>query len=473
MYRFILIWFLIIPAKLLAQKSIIKVNAPGYSGKEIIFYEYFERILNQKKEVFRIYPDEKGFSTTEIELKEVKYLFTELEGYRFFFYAEPYQVYTLNFPAPYEKSLENKLSPFFSPVPIHLNVLTVPSKISENCVELNDAIRNYDNSFNPFYDTQLLNYYSFHQNRENLDSFNLTIKSSCPPCNEEYYSQYVRYKKGILDFTVAQYNINELITDYFTNNPVALSVPPWWELFTMVFDKYFTYLSSGRDFDGLFRIITAGDYWALDELLSKAPGLKNDTIRTLVMISELHKLFFDRTFPQTTLPSLLDSISLHSASLLCRELSEAVKLKNTRLLPGATAPSFLLTDAFGELYTSDTFSGKYIYLGFCNPDSPGSMKEFEYLQYLHLKHNKFLAVITVFDELPIQELESIREKFGYEWLLTKSHQPNQAQKKYNVFATPQFFLIGPDGAIALSPAPLPSEGFENALFLVMRKKGDI
>ena len=191
------------------------------------------------------------------------------------------------------------------------------------------------------------------------------------------------------------------------------------------------------------------------------------------MISELHKLFFDRTFPQTTLPSLLDSISLHSASLLCRELSEAVKLKNTRLLPGATAPSFLLTDAFGELYTSDTFSGKYIYLGFCNPDSPGSMKEFEYLQYLHLKHNKFLAVITVFDELPIQELESIREKFGYEWLLTKSHQPNQAQKKYNVFATPQFFLIGPDGAIALSPAPLPSEGFENALFLVMRKKGDI
>ncbi len=473
MNRLILICFLLIPLNLLSKNTVINVKAPSYKGKELIFYAYTEKILYRKKEVFRIHPDENSYFRTEIKLNTVTYLFSEHEGCKFFFYAEPGNTYHLTFPEPCIKSPEDKTNPFFKPAPVHLNVQSESIIDTGSCIELNEAIRLYDKAFDPFYNSQLLRYYTIESNREKLDSFNIQPQLPGSPCNDEYFSQYVKYKTGILEFTVDQPGINQLIINYFTSSPVLTHVPSWWELFNMVFDKYFTLLNNSRNFKDLFETIASSDYQALNILLKKDPGLKNDTIRELVLIKELHNIFPEGYISHSVLSALLDSISLQSTSSLCRELSEAVKLKNIKLLPGAPAPSFILRDLSGVTYSSGDFKDKYLYIGFCNPNSLSCIKEFEYLQYLHQKHNKHLAIVTVFDELSFEELKIFKEINNYRWLLTKSVVPYQFQQDYNIKVGPQFFLIGPDGNIALSPAPLPSENFEKVLFSVMRKRGDI
>jgi hypothetical protein len=44
---------------------------------------------------------------------------------------------------------------------------------------------------------------------------------------------------------------------------------------------------------------------------------------------------------------------------------------------------------------------------------------------------------------------------------------------YLIKAFPTAYLIGPEGTLILSPAPLPSDGFEQQLFRIMRSRGEI
>jgi hypothetical protein len=42
-----------------------------------------------------------------------------------------------------------------------------------------------------------------------------------------------------------------------------------------------------------------------------------------------------------------------------------------------------------------------------------------------------------------------------------------------VRAFPTAYLLDPEGRLILSPSPLPSDGFEQRLFRIMRSRGDI
>ena len=134
---------------------------------------------------------------------------------------------------------------------------------------------------------------------------------------------------------------------------------------------------------------------------------------------------------------------------------------------------FIVIDKNEKIYKPEDFKGKYVYLGFCKPNSVNCMKEFEYLRYLERRFSNHLSIITVFDNISSDDLKSIVEQYNYPWHVTRSLEKGSVYNDYNVRATPLFFLIAPDGNLLLSPAPVPSEGFEQMLISLMRRRGDI
>jgi len=465
-----MIWFFSILLLLLSQPCISGVtsvsgNAPEYSGTSIVFYEYLEGVFQTRRPVFQFTPDTKGDFHAEFIIDETKFLFTETGALLCYFYAAPGKSYHLEMPARREKTPEEIRNPFFIPAEVHLPVSV---ENHTDCPDINKAVREYDKVFDPFYNQQIVRYYLPGYSREKTDSFLLAVKPVTDACDEGYFTSYSLYKTGLLEFTVSQFNMTEIISRYFLDKPVCFTVPSYWELFNKVFDKYFGFLTNKEEFRDLYGYITGGNFAAMDSLLKYDPVLKNDTIRGLVMMNEIYKDFHDGYLSVSGLSVLLDSVSAGYDAELIRELAVFVKEKALRLLPGSDVPDLLLTDGTGRSFHISDMQGNFIYLGFCHPRLAECLRELEYLRYYRDQFRDRLIIITVLDDVTGEDISRLAREHDYTWILARLTEPEKAFRDFNIRGFPAFFFIGPDNRFIQSPALFPSNGFEKILVSALR-----
>jgi|GEM_PF-1837511 len=459
------IFLLLFPDVVFSRTTIVTGNAPEYAGISLVFYEYHERVFDTKNKIFEIIPDEEGNFKAEFEINDITYLFTESGALHYYFYASPGKSYIINLPSPREKNQQEIRNPYFIPSSIHLE-----TNVEENagCQDINEVIKHYDYTFESFYNKQVLRYYMPEYSREKLDSFLMSMKEIRNICNDNYFSLYKHYKTGLLEFTVNQFNMNDILEKYFIDKPVLFSLPPYWELFNKVFDKYFTYLTNFKEYNELYKFIAAGNYRKIDSLLKNDPVMMNDTIRDLVLLKEIHNEFHSGYFSVSVLSAVLDSIALLSGSEISRELALYIKEQNTRLLPGSKVPDLFLTDIYGNKFNINDIRGKFIYLGFCDPGLLECQKEFEYLRYFHENFRDKLCIIIATDNYSVEDLNKLAVENGYSWIMTIMDEPGKALRDFNVKGFPAFYFIGPGNSFMQSPANMPSDGFEKILFPALR-----
>jgi hypothetical protein len=84
-----------------------------------------------------------------------------------------------------------------------------------------------------------------------------------------------------------------------------------------------------------------------------------------------------------------------------------------------------------------------------------------------------LQIVTILLDNDKNVIKSFLARSNYQWKFL--HYGNQATiiKDYDIRAFPTYYLIDPDGNLALSPSPSPSEDFEAHFFKVLRARGDI
>jgi len=441
-----------------------------HAGARLIFYEYNEGVFQTKNKVFEISPDSAGYFSSVAVLEETKFLFADEGSQIYYFYAEPGGSYILTLPKPREKTLQEKKNPFFIPEEIHLPVKCIYKSGEEEAQhELNNAIRKYDELFNPFYDRQLLRYIAPVVSRVKLDSFLIISNELEEKYNNDFFRSYTFYKKGLLEFTTSEFNMQDIIERYFVKRPVLTSNPAYWELFNTVFDNYFSFLTVNPFYKELHRKMADGKYSELKKLLLNDPVLQNDTIRELVLIHELNNEFNAGNISASSLISILDSIQVKSASAGTRELALIIKNKNTRLMPGSPVPDLWLTDIRGNVFNVADIKGKLIYLGFCHPELRECQKEFEYLKHYQNAFSNKLLIITAVENVTEKELSNLAEIYNYQWTLAVLNDSDKAFNDYNVKGMPFFYLIGPDNRFLISPAGLPSSGFEKTLYQMIRE----
>jgi hypothetical protein len=125
------------------------------------------------------------------------------------------------------------------------------------------------------------------------------------------------------------------------------------------------------------------------------------------------------------------------------------------------------------LKSPNDFKGKYTYLFFCTPDHYGCMMEYPYLQSYQEKHAAYLKVVSIMVADGKEQLKAFMDRNGYEWEILYYGDDRDVLNDYQIKAFPTAYLIGPDGKLVLSPSPLPSDGFEQQLFRIMRSRGEI
>jgi len=289
----------------------------------------------------------------------------------------------------------------------------------------------------------------------------------------QFFSDYRKYRYGVLRLNEGMTGLAEISETYL--GPVIQEWHPGFiELFRAMFKDFIYYFTKTPEGDGLIKYINrTQDLDSARYVLQQHPAIWNDTLADMVLMQELSEVFYRGDFHQEAILILLDSMIKEPVSPGFRVYSTQLEKKLSSLVTGHPPPSITLPDLAGNQTSLDDFEGKYVYLFFGTPDHYGCMMEYPFLQSYFEKHSDYLQVVTVMVSEDREKLDDFMLRNGYGWkVLHYEGQPGLLDD-YLVRAFPTAYLIGRDGNLILSPSTLPSDGFEQQLFRIMRSRGEI
>ena len=436
----------------------------GYAGRSIEVTIAGNPFLQKPAFSETIVCDDRGAFRAEIETGEGTIIRFASGLYEATLYTEPGKQYEVQLPAYREPAYPERISPFYEPVKI-------PVKVVGNPTDLNHDIFRFDSLFIPVNEQLLLCRRSGQDPR--ADSMITALNRHFASGSSPWFDDYRRYKAGILKLNAGRTGLESISLEYL--GPVVREHhPAFMELFGAMFKDFLVYYGhtpAGRGIRHQINHTHCLD--SLRSIINGHPAVFSDTLGDLILLQELPKLFYHGDFHKEAILILLDSMKSDPVNPAYALYAGQLREHLASLMTGNTPPSFTLTGTDGAAYSPVDFKGKYTFLMFCTPDQYGCMMEYPFLDSYVLKHSDYLEVVTIMVAEHETQVKGFMERNHHQWKALYYQEKMEMLNDYRVRAFPVAYLIGPDGKLILSPAPLPSDGFEQQLFRIMRSRGDI
>lgn len=452
------------------NKTSIKGFASQFSKDTVEFYYCLEKQFDTRHNIARITVDDQGSFSLSFDCPLTTVIFCETPTYTGYFFAERGRNYSISLPVSGKMDVSSFENPFHSSAFKHIIPL---DSLINGLTDLNYAIMHFNSAYDSILNNQIAGFNTIRQTEIMLDSFKYYFKRNLKVTDPDFFSDYINFKIAQSEFVSRLLDISSLYNRYLLNRPLALNNPAFWELYKLLFDRYIRSLSERKNYRKIYYFIRNEHYDSLTTLLKTDPVLQNDTIREFALLDEIYQGFYENDFPLTFSLHFLDIILRNSGSSLIKSVAENLKSSIIKLHPGYYPPPVSLKNTNEMEFEMENLRGKYVYLGFCSLEQLGSIKEIEYLKYLHSKHNKYLQIITVVPRSEKDRINNFVNNNSIGWPVLYSDDERDLIREYKVKGIPLFFLLDKEGKLAASPAPLPSENFEQILFRTMRSKGDI
>jgi hypothetical protein len=430
----------------------IHFSIPGNPFLELNIWE--KTVICDERGGFRL--DMKSGSATVVQL--------EFGTYESALLVEPGKEYRLILPAYREGPYPEIVSPFYQPVRVAL-------KVSGSQQDVNNEVYRFDSLFSIFNDQLLL----FRQMRLDppADSLIERLSSEFSSGTNPWFDQYRNYKSGILKLNEGKTSLENISQEYL-GSVVREQHPAFLELFGAMFHDFLVYYNRSEGGEGIrYHINRTHNLDSLRRIVAGHPAVLNDTLTDLILLQELPSLFYSGEFHKEAILILLDSMKSNPIKPSFAAYAEQILSKLSSLVIGHSPPDFSLKAIEGGTFSPADFAGRYTYLMFCTPDQYGCMIEYPFLESFHLKHPAYLEVVTIMVAERAEQVASFMERNHYSWKALWYEGDIGLLRDYQIKAFPVAYLIGPDGKLVLSPAPLPSDGFEQHLFRIMRSRGEI
>ena len=458
-----------------AQTVSIHGSGTGYSGKTVHITIAWNPFITVHEYSNRVTCNEEGSFELEIPLESPRVVQFETGLYQAYLYMEPGYHYEVDLPEYREKGRDARISPFYQPLVIPLSVssrtfLSTREQVVGN-QDINSAIASFDILF------EGVNSGIIMQRRRGLNSSTDSIirhmESGFKTDTTEFFSTYRRFRYGVLKLNEGKTGL-EALSRNFLGPAVMEWHPGFVELFRAMFKDFIFYYSGTPDGKELRNLINrTQDFRQAREVVLKHPAVWSDTLAEMILLQEFSELFYRGDYHKEAILIMLDSMAGNPVSPDFGIYAAQLKKRLSSLVTGHLPPPFSLKDLDGNLCSLDDFKGKYTYLFFGTPDHYGCMMEYPFLQSYTEKHAAYLNVVTIMASEERSELKDFMKRNGYYWMVLHYENQPGVLTDYLVRAYPTAYLIDPEGKLLLSPAALPSDGFEQQLFRIMRSKGEI
>jgi len=419
--------------------------------------------------------DEKGEFSEDIPLKSPRVVQFETGIYQLYLYMEPGFHYEVELPEYIEKEWDDLISPFFQALSMPLKVLERTSHSTGESIDgtrdINHAITSFDSLF-VLSNSDVISYRKLGK-EVNTDSMIREMEKVFAGDSSAFFSDYRRFRYGFLKLNEGKTSMVGLSREYL--GPVVMEWHPGFvELFRALFKDFVYYNLKSREQQEFRNLVNhRQDLRKARQLVQDHPSVWNDTLTDMILLQEFSELFYRGEYHKEAILIMLDSIINDPVTPAFGLYAEQLKQKLSSLVTGNPPPSFSLEDLEGSSRSLRDFEGKYTYLFFGTTDHYGCMMEYPFLQSYLDKHADYLNVVTVITSNDRNNLIAFMERNGYGWTVLRHEGQPGILNDYMIRAYPTAYLIDRDGKLLLSPATLPSEGFEQQLFRIMRSRGEI
>jgi hypothetical protein len=411
-----------------------------------------------------VQPD--GSFAADFPLESTQPVYIEAGKYRFYFFAEPGVSYRLVLPAYLPKDIADDMNPYFQPVLLHIGA------VENNGESLNRKIYGFDEQYRPLFDRMAFLVYGQY-NTSGLDSLINKLENDYAGDKDPYLIEYMNYKMKYLTFLPMLQRGKDNGHSLFPDQATHFNNPAYLELFLVVFKDIFQKITCEEaKRETWLHAFRSMSYPELKGFVARELSFTNGNFLDMIVLKGLFETYYSNELPRPTVVQMLDQMILNAPSMEVHPLAVEVKERITALMEGSPAPDVKGFDLANKPVSLANFRGKYIYLDFFSVSNYACIKDFELLGYIQARFFDTLVVVSIsMDPLP-DDLDDYLSRKDIPWQVIRSVDVKEAAERFQLVALPAYFLIAPDGKFVMSPAPAPTDRFEEyfARYLERRKQ---
>jgi peroxiredoxin len=460
---------------LMGQSASLHAVALDYAGQSILTSVAWNPFVTIPEYSNRVVCDEKGEFEHVVPLKSPRVVQFETGIYQLYLYMEPGFHYEVELPDYREKKWDDQISPFFQPLALPLVVLSRTSLNTRERIngskDVNHTIATFDSLFITA-NREIINHRKLGQ-PVNTDSIIQHMEAVFKRDSSRFFSDYRRFRYGALKLNEGKTGLARLSQDYL--GPTVMEWHPGFiELFRALFKDFIFYFSGSTEGQKFRNLVNRNqDFRQARQLVLDHPAVWSDTLAEMILLQEFSELFYRGEYHKEAILIMLDSMAHDPVTPQFGIYSAQLMEKLSSLVTGHIPPAISLEDLDGKSWSLSDFDGKYTYLFFGTTDHYGCMMEYPFLQSYMEKHTAYLNVLTVMTSEDRNKLDDFMHRNAYTWTVLHYEGQPGVLDDYMVRGYPTAYLIDRNGKLLLSPATLPSEGFEQQLFRIMRARGEI
>lgn len=443
-----------------AAKIVLSGNNETYAGETLVLRRYTERILNGSESVAAAKVDKDGAFKFEFDLTEECQLFLPGDAQRGYIYAEPGKKYEIEIPNKRERSLSEKLQPYFEPNE-YLIAIKDPNKNGTNML-----ILSFEDAFD-FYTMKSL------ASSGDMDTVQYSIKE----LNRIFPDMTTKFLKGYKDYRClllkAQFSDPvQMGTVYseFSKLGVDKTNPAFWDLFNNVFYNLIANTAGSEDFYVFKKIVDTGNAKMLLMHIQERYRISDTELKELAAIKLVGDLSTTELFDNKAVVKMLNNLSGAVSMAENKELALNVAATVGSTLVGEGAPNLIGHDLNGKKHELTEFLGKYIYLNICNSRLMKTEKDLRILDRFQETFEGQLQVVNIFVYDDKEHVEKISRGLSGKMQIWLAPESDLLRKVYNARAVPSYYLVDNEGKFVLLRKAEPNDELRYLLLNIFDNK---
>ncbi|MBK8805233.1 MAG: redoxin domain-containing protein [Bacteroidales bacterium] len=452
---FILMFFILSVGITTAKPVKIFGFAPEYKNATLTFQKYTDYISLQKLDIAKFDIDSLGNFSVVFDTDRTIEIFVLLGIYKAYIFVEPGGKYEVVLPPRQDKTLVHELNLYFEEEEISIGIKNANEK------ELNYLIFNFNNEYERFV-SESFNWLYIFKDKKVVDSLEHALDSVFSNSKNQFFLDYKFYKYAILRHFVYERDRMLVTNKYLKDKPVLHDNPAYMHFLNQVWNNYIV-----SDFTTDF-----GAKLHSSIVLGKSPtmvyanmqqniALRDPKLNELILLKCLNDAFANPSdFPRPALKQTLDSVALLTLVEQHKIMAKNIKIATETLEVGEAAFNFILPSKDSVLVSLDKFKGKFVYLCFCRSESYTCQQDYLLLKSIKEYFPTEIEIITISTDQDYNVFkEYLQRNEQFDWLFLYDKEKNQLKHNFNIKAIPSYFLIDPQGRLAIQPTLSPEQGF--------------
>lgn len=444
----LIITFAILSLNVSAKISKISGLAPSYSGCKLELKLYADQISSYERVLATSQVDSLGYFSFSTDVPTTMQLFIDGEVFRGFLFVEPGKNYEIRLPQRTERTLTQKLDPYFSPVDILLEIVDLQQS------DLNAQLMQFEDAF----DFYTLKHIRYGTHIDSIHSSIIQMKEIFPDLYENSFSaRFMEYRFLMLQNLSAQSNRDSLILQLNTLG-VDQNNPAFWDVFNTLFSDFIKHSRGEREEYLTFqRVIEEGNVKIYFFNISRRYQITDPILRELVAIKWMYDLLNQNEFDQFKVYDFMQKIGAGISDPQNREsLTYALNNSQGNLI-GTSVPDFKAVAANGKSCNLKDYFGKFIYLNFGNSMLNQTQKDLEVMIRFKNDYKNDLEIINVGLYDSYEQMKKLSQRYAGKMEFWFVENPDELKTIFNIKSIPAYFLIDKDGNFLMTKGAEPND----------------